>query len=63
MSVAKLAQAIGKRGRLMESGLAFHVEIRDVREVYGRLDYLVIPVAGDGSKWVAAERVTLDTEG
>ena len=38
----------------------FHVEVREVRTAYGRVDYLVVPEAGEGSTWVSAERVHLD---
>jgi hypothetical protein len=62
---AMAARLIGRTGLLRGAapGLAVDVEVRDVREVYGRTDYLVIPVAGRGSAWVSAERVTLDPEG
>lgn len=35
--------------------------VADVRESYGRTDYLirVLPVAGEGEAWVSAERVTV----
>ena len=40
--------------------LLIHVVILDVRERYGRTDYLVCPVAGNGQKWVSADRVNTD---
>ena len=41
-----------------EPELRFQVEIVEVRSAYGRMDYLIRPVAGEGDKWVA--QVSLD---
>lgn len=62
MTTSAMAKLIGRTGLLREGELLVAVEVREVREVYGRLDYLVIPLAGEGSAWVSAERVTLDEE-
>lgn len=37
--------------------------IEDVREVFGRVDYLVQPVAGEGAAWVSADRCRLEPAG
>ena len=65
MTVREMSEVVGKtcsvavvlgsvRGRIF-------AEIADVRESYGRTDYLirVLPVAGEGEAWVSAERVTV----
>jgi hypothetical protein len=39
--------------------LSFQVRILDVRERYGRRDYLVEPIAGWGQRWVEDHRVKL----
>lgn len=59
MSVAELAKAIGQVGTLNLEGLVIPVKVRDVRQQWGRVDYWVEPVGGDGLKWVSAERVRL----
>lgn len=33
------------------------------RKLFGRLEYLVAPMAGTGEKWVTAENVTWETGG
>ena len=63
MTSSTMAKLIGRNGLLREGELGIRVEIRDVREVWGRTDYLVVPEAGTGSTWVSAERVHLDEEG
>jgi hypothetical protein len=60
MSAATLHKFVGRAGLLRtDNNLTFAVEVLDAREVWGRLDYRVEPVAGNGSAWVSAERVTL----
>lgn len=57
---ASLGAVIGSTGSLHSEGydLTFRVHIKDAREVWGRTDYLVTPVAGTGEKWVSAERIS-----
>lgn len=57
LSVRKLAELIGETRRLRVDGLRVDVEIRDVREVFGRVDCLVSPVAGSGGQWVSFDRL------
>jgi hypothetical protein len=57
MTAAEMAQMIGKPGQLDVGGMTFLVKIIDVRERYGRTDYLVEPQAGHGQQWKAAESV------
>lgn len=33
--------------------MGFQVEILEVRNAYGRVDYRVEPIAGTGNKWVS----------
>jgi hypothetical protein len=55
----ELAPKTGKVGTLItgEGSLRIHVRILDSRVSYGRDQYYVTPVAGDGEKWVDALRV------
>jgi hypothetical protein len=59
VSVAELAKVIGQTGALSVEGLLIPVKVRDVRTHWGRVDYWVEPVGGDGLKWVSADRVRL----
>ena len=65
MSVAKMAQVIGKMGKCrVELGrgsvVTLDVKVLDVRSAFGNVRYLVTPAAGEGQAWVASERVTVD---
>lgn len=57
-TAASLAVFVGCSADLHVDVLTFRVEIKDARKVYGRTDYLVMPVAGSGEQWVSAERVS-----
>lgn len=54
-----LADYMGRTGSLRVDSLRVEVRIADARQVWGRLDLLVSPVAGQGAEWVSAERVTI----
>ena len=66
MSVAEMARCIGRRGRHRAKGvaaaLAFGVVVRDVRQVFGRMDYQIEPVDGAGRCWVSEGSVRLEVE-
>ena len=55
----ELIEKIGKRASFKVEGLTFKVEIADVRKAFGRVDYLILPLVGQGSgeKWVSQERI------
>lgn len=54
---------IGQTGSLtMELSITVPVRVLDARRCWDRLDFCVEPQHGTGKRWVAAERVTLDTE-
>ena len=58
MTNAELAAYVGRTGLLSFDGkIAVEVRAHDAREVYGRLDILVEPVAGTGEVWVAESRI------
>jgi hypothetical protein len=62
ITARELAAAIGRRGSLRVAGsrLRFDVEVLDVRERFGSLDYLVRPVAGAGETWHGSDLVELE---
>lgn len=58
MISAELATYVGREGLLSYGGsIAIEVKSLDAREVYGRLDIYVEPVAGTGKAWVAESRI------
>jgi len=60
MTVAELAKNLGKVGTYYPNGwqgLGFEVTVKDVRQVFGRLDFEVEPVAGFGRSWVGESSV------
>ena len=57
MTAAEMAQMIGKPGQLDVGNMTFLVTILDVRERYGRVDYLVEPQAGHGAAWKSADSI------
>ena len=54
-----LAQPIGHAGREKFGDLEVEVTVQDSRQSFGRVDLLVVPVAGRGQSWVEAGRVLL----
>lgn len=65
MTVAELAKSLGKVGTYYPNGsqgLGFEVTVRDVRQVFGRLDFEVEPVAGRGRSWVGESSVKFPDE-
>jgi hypothetical protein len=60
-SIRKLAAAIGCQAKLRTAeGLRVEVVIDDARKAYGRTDYRVSPLAGDGVCWVSSDRVEVN---
>lgn len=56
-TAGSMSVAIGKRGMLQSDKMRFEVEIIDVKQAFGRTDYLVQPVAGMDMAWVSSDRV------
>jgi len=54
---------IGRTGRWrVRGGVTVAVVVRDARERFGRVDYLVEPDSGEGRQWVRASSVELDED-
>lgn len=51
---------VGQTGRLALDGLTVQIKVTDARVRFGHVDLLLTPVAGDGTRWVQSDRVTLD---
>lgn len=63
MTAREAKQLLGKVGSLDLGGLSVNVKILDVREAYGRVDFLVEPVAGSGQVWKAESNVKVQKGG
>lgn len=62
MNTKELSELIGKSALLTtELSLTVPVTIADVRQAYGRTDFLIKPVNGSGERWVNSERVTIQS--
>ena len=48
----KIEQYVGKTASIEVNGLKVQVNIKDVKNTYGRDRYLVSPVKGSGEVWV-----------
>jgi hypothetical protein len=57
MTTLELAGAIGKRGTIRAGELAIEVEILNTKSSYGKVRYLVRPVAGSGETWTENVRL------
>lgn len=61
MTSKQLGAFIGRAAlyRPDKSDIKFEVEVADAREVFGRREVLIRPLAGGGSRWVNLESLTL----
>lgn len=59
IGIKEAAEMIGKVGVITIHGLDIEVKIIDVRNSWGRFDFLVCPVAGEGRRWVSEYRLRL----
>ena len=58
-TLLEMQQMVGKSADYtISTGFFVRVFIRDARVRYGDLDYLVEPVCGSGTKWVAQYKLT-----
>lgn len=49
----KFESVIGKKALYRPNlSLAFEVKILDIKSSYGKVRYLVVPIAGTGERWV-----------
>jgi hypothetical protein len=59
MTAKEMQDLIGRTGSFYVKGMGISVKVVDVRTRYGRVDYLVTPVAGTGETWMTEDSVTL----
>lgn len=60
MSVKEMAANIGKVGLLSIQSLRVRVTVLDVRVTFGRIDFQVTPVDGQGDVWIESSRVSFE---
>lgn len=56
LALAQLAQAY-THPHMQVEGFTIPVTIKDIRKVWNRVDFLVVPVQGTGEKWISHERI------
>jgi hypothetical protein len=60
MSATQMIEMVGKVGTIpLGKEMFVSVEILDAKNAYGSVRYLVQPVAGSGTEWIAANRFEL----
>lgn len=52
MSVAKLKGMLGVEVLIPDGPVNYLAKIKDIKQSYGSVLYLIEPVSGSGSKWV-----------
>lgn len=57
MTTLEKMALIGKLADYSVNELVFEVEITDVRDRFGKTDYLIVPLKGDGRRWVSASSI------
>lgn len=56
-----IAEMRGRQAMWSVDTLKVLVDIRDIREAFGRVDFLISPVGGSGEKWVQKGSLTFST--
>ncbi len=60
MTMIELRSKIGSAVIVNLEGLRVMVDVKDVREAYGRQDIRITPVNGAGTKWVSIDRIVVE---
>lgn len=64
MTSVQLQKYIGREGIFAQSSnIKFRVRVVDAKHNFGRLDFLIAPVAGEGERWASETTVILDKKG
>lgn len=59
MTAAEMMKNLNHTAFANVEGFKIKVQINDVRQVFGRVDYLVIPIEGEGQQWMSEDRITV----
>lgn len=57
MNIIEASELVGQTADCPMEGLRVRVQVLDVRHVWGRIDVLITPLAGEGSVWVTRDRL------
>lgn len=57
VTIQDAVELVGKTGSILLDGLVIDVKVNSVKQSYGKLRWLVTPIAGAGSKWVETVKV------
>lgn len=58
MSITDYANLVNSTARLDIEKLSIYVEVKDIKQSYGRWRALVTPISGSGETWVSLDRLT-----
>jgi hypothetical protein len=58
MSITDYANLVNSTARLDMEKLSIYVEVKDIKQSYGRWRALVTPISGSGETWVSLDRLT-----
>jgi len=62
MKVSDVQHLKNKTGSILIGGMYVEVQILDIRETWGNVQYLISPVTGSGSIWVFGSRVEVNED-
>lgn len=62
LTAKTMLPAIGQQVNARFEDLTIHCTVQDVKQSYGRIRLLIVPVSGTGSQWVEMQRVSLLTD-
>ena len=60
ISASELMKYIGKEGRFKANGFVFEVKIIDARCDRSGMEFLVMPIAGEGRCWISSCLIALE---
>jgi hypothetical protein len=58
MTITDYANLVNSTARLDMEKLSIYVEVKDIKQSYGRWRALVTPISGSGETWVSLDRLT-----
>lgn len=58
-----ISEVVWRTGSLRVGTLRIRVQIMDVRDRWGQIEYLVEPMDGSGEQWVGANLIDLKKQG
>lgn len=62
LTAKQMIPAIGQRVLVRFEDLQIECRVQDVKQSYGRIRLLIVPVSGTSNQWVEMQRVSLLTD-